>query len=864
MFDNFNKSVGNKKIIKQPQQTSGAFGNFAKSVGVKSVPVKTTNNQKPVTQTKNVFGPNKPNVFGPTAPSNGVPSKPNLLNGRKLPNGNLAYDTPSGSIIEFRPDGSKAVKLAAQFDGGSFEDSPTGSLIGSAKDRQNKRDYAGLPSVQGENRDHIIPVSLGGISDSRTNIRPVQKSDNPAPFETDVAAKVKSGEMTLEQGRLAVMTHKQDMFMNTPKQGVGNNFLSGLGDTFKGIYSGTNNVIDSIKQDPWSSKDAPTSTSDIRTYGPLVITKQSKDAIINSVVDSVKKEGQSIKNYFNTVMMPSNASTGQKIAANTNLAKDSLNLAFTPITALFAGAEKVPVIGTVVKTLVGIPMAAIGDTAGYGSDTIINALPISQKTKDEIKPGLRDLSSLIAQIWVGGKTAEAIKLIKEKYTPIEAKTIIDEANKAVDEKIDPHNILNPEEKKTVLEQNKSKFSDNFEKPKPVEIPKSLPAPDGIVRGEGFTMTDKADPKIIKETRILNTAKKEFSDAIQKFNEKPTVSNRQLVEKTRTNLNTIKEGGPASHSVAAVAPLEPRISSEIASRELKVPKMANTTSDIKNLGVNDVSKETINSIENAQTGIKPGGLERAKSEIESGNMPPVKVRTLEDGTKWIEDGRHHLEAARQMGIKNYPIEDVTSAYSKPKGNVPEIKVTETPKPKTEQLKGKVFERLQKENPQLTESGSTAKVNMQEDANRAVDLVAKDKQKAYDIAMGIEKSSDITSTSTNIALAEKALEEGNAKLYSELTVKRSLDQVRRGQEINAEKGSVSNNSTARYVKELISNKLEALGDNYLDNLKGNLKKGSTKNSGIAKIDGEVAKLESKIKNKSLDTKTALSLLDKLTCL
>ena len=32
---------------------------------------------------------------------------------------------------------------------------------------------------------------------------------NPAKFETEIAAKVKKGEMTLAQGRLAVMTYKQ-------------------------------------------------------------------------------------------------------------------------------------------------------------------------------------------------------------------------------------------------------------------------------------------------------------------------------------------------------------------------------------------------------------------------------------------------------------------------------------------------------------------------------------------------------------------------------------------------------------------------------------------------------------------------------
>jgi hypothetical protein len=76
---------------------------------------------------------------------------------------------------------------------------------------------------------------------------------------------------------------------------------------------------------------------------------------------------------------------------------------------------------------------------------------------------------------------------------------------------------------------------------------------------------------------------------------------------------------------------------------------------------ELSKKAKNSLENNQTGIKPGSLERAKKEIQSGNTPPVKVRTLEDGTTFIEDGRNHLQAAKDLGLKEYPIEDVTSHY-----------------------------------------------------------------------------------------------------------------------------------------------------------------------------------------------------------
>ena len=138
---------------------------------------------------------------------------------------------------------------------------------------------------------------------------------------------------------------------------------------------------------------------------------------------------------------------------------------------------------------------------------------------------------------------------------------------------------------------------------------------------------------------------------------------------------------------------------------------------------------------------------------------------------------------------------------------------------------------------------------------------DKQKAFRIAMGAETLRDILSASTNIAMAEKALEEGNKELFSRLIVNRSMAQTRRGQEIVAEKGSVTDNSVSRYVKELIAQRLENVGKRYLTNLKEG--KISNKEHATKVIDRKVTKLEKEIKTKKLSVKTALELLSELEC-
>ena len=181
--------------------------------------------------------------------------------------------------------------------------------------------------------------------------------------------------------------------------------------------------------------------------------------------------------------------------------------------------------------------------------------------------------------------------------------------------------------------------------------------------------------------------------------------------------------------------------------------------------------------------------------------------------------------------------------------------------TEKAPSRVFERLQKKYP-LEGELLYDKTTFDKEYEKSTKLIATDKQRAFDIAMGKEESSEITATATNIALAETALKEGNSELYAKLIRNRSLSQTRRGLELVLEKGSVEDNSTARYVKELISTRLEAIGKKYLSAVTE--KNVTDKERATKIIDRKVTDLELKISRKRLDTKTALKLLDSLECL
>jgi hypothetical protein len=192
---------------------------------------------------------------------------------------------------------------------------------------------------------------------------------------------------------------------------------------------------------------------------------------------------------------------------------------------------------------------------------------------------------------------------------------------------------------------------------------------------------------------------------------------------------------------------------------------------------------------------------------------------------------------------------------------------SPKPSKEPVKhtpfhSRVYERLQAEHPdELKGDLSYEAISLKQQTEKAVKLMETDKQQAYRIATGQEVSPDLTATSANIALSQKALEEGNHTLYESLVRNRSLAQTRRGQEIVSEKGSISDNSTDRYVKELLGARLDKLGKEHTMGI--SLKKTSAKETATKVIDSEVKKLDTQIKEKKLDVRTALSLLDKMEC-
>ena len=72
----------------------------------------------------------------------------------------------------------------------------------------------------------------------------------------------------------------------------------------------------------------------------------------------------------------------------------------SPISAVFSGAEEIPVAGKPVQGVNWI-FGKVGEAGGWGADKVVDILPVSDDAKEEIRPAATELSTLLAQLALG-------------------------------------------------------------------------------------------------------------------------------------------------------------------------------------------------------------------------------------------------------------------------------------------------------------------------------------------------------------------------------------------------------------------------------------------------------------------------------
>lgn len=395
-----------------------------------------------------------------------------------------------------------------------------------------------------------------------------------------------------------------------------------------------------------------------------------------------------------------------------------------------------------------------------------------------------------------------------------------------------------------------------------EIPKEAPKSQGLEK-IASKAKDLIASKDIKGLEALNEMLNEVTKTLPKDSEAIIQSAQELQKNIKEAIKTI-QSAPETTQNGVTKELQP-----LAEEAKKFKSVEDFIQSVRLNSILESAKERLIKLENYDN---PEEVKaRAEKDIE---LAKKELDQLPENKLWREtsDLLEKANKGKEGGWFDYAREFYKQATESVQ---PESKPTQesqtTPKteskvnPEQTKFQSRVYDRLKAEHPDiLTDEAGYENIKLKEDAQRAVELLAKDKAQAYRIAMGAEASPDVTSTAVNIAMAEQALTEGNNSLYSQLVKNRSFEQTRRGQEIVAEKGSVTDNSTSRYVKELLQARLENAGKKYLDNLKELIgKKTSTKEKAQAKITAEVKIAKEKISNKELDMKEAQSLIDRLAC-
>lgn len=186
----------------------------------------------------------------------------------------------------------------------------------------------------------------------------------------------------------------------------------------------------------------------------------------------------------------------------------------------------------------------------------------------------------------------------------------------------------------------------------------------------------------------------------------------------------------------------------------------------------------------------------KADIEAGKpIQPILVSKDSLGNLGVEDGKHRLEAAKQAGLTEVPIKDVTPKTS---GSALSAESRAVQKGLVDDLGDKATYK--------PESYKT-------EANNAVQLTHDNPQKAMDIALGNKPGNNaIHEVAVRRAVENKALQEGDVGTLTRLaSSSQHTATSEAAQRLGAEGFSADRNSPVQAIKEISQSRTAALGKN-----------------------------------------------------
>ena len=160
---------------------------------------------------------------------------------------------------------------------------------------------------------------------------------------------------------------------------------------------------------------APTNKKSFENINPLT-QKENPDSFLNvaskSQTETIKDaQGRTIK--LVDVFNDEHATKVDKVVATASAGLGGLNSIFTIVTAPLAGLSTIPGVGSVVDT-VNRAFGLIGQGGSKVAGKAVDTLPISQETKDKIRPVMEEIGALTGQLLLGKASGDIYAKVAEK------------------------------------------------------------------------------------------------------------------------------------------------------------------------------------------------------------------------------------------------------------------------------------------------------------------------------------------------------------------------------------------------------------------------------------------------------------------
>lgn len=193
------------------------------------------------------------------------------FNGQQIPSGintkNLVnYDSSTGN---------KTFKLPDFAGGGVYTEDANNNLI-----NQGHGNYGGESQVAGQERDDIIPVSLGGTNSDPNNIKdvPMSVADPQDKQETAMAKAVRTGQIAPHAAIAQILSQKAQIAGQEPTPGMWANMISAIEDLPGQMLTKTAEpILQGIERTGTKAVDIANATQDLIQSGGKPSMKATQD-----------------------------------------------------------------------------------------------------------------------------------------------------------------------------------------------------------------------------------------------------------------------------------------------------------------------------------------------------------------------------------------------------------------------------------------------------------------------------------------------------------------------------------------------------------------------------------------------------------